>query len=121
RGAWVISDRFTDASYAYQGTARGGDVALIARLEQQAVGIQPGLTLLLDVPVEVGLQRAQGRGEADRIESEDHGFFERVRAGYLARAEAAPGRFRVIDASLPADAVAARAVAQLRLHLEGLA
>jgi dTMP kinase len=121
RGAWVISDRFTDASYAYQGAARGGDMAFIARLEQRAVGIQPGLTLLLDVPVEVGLQRARGRGEADRIESEDHGFFERVRAGYLARAENEPERFRVIDASLPAEAVAAQAVAHLRLHLDGFA
>ncbi|HUH90033.1 MAG TPA: dTMP kinase, partial [Lysobacter sp.] len=62
RGAWVISDRFTDASYAYQGAARGGDPGFIAELEQRVVGIVPGLTLLLDVPVGIGLQRARGRG-----------------------------------------------------------
>ncbi|GAB2611485.1 dTMP kinase [Novilysobacter erysipheiresistens] len=120
RGAWVLSDRFTDASYAYQGAARGGDVELIAQLEQRVVGINPGLTLLLDVPVEIGLQRARGRGDADRIESESDDFFERVRAGYRARATAEPERFRVIDASQPAAVVAAQAVAQLHAHRETL-
>lgn len=114
RGAWVISDRFTDASYAYQGTARGGDMAFIAELERRVVGIVPGLTLLLDVPVAIGLQRARGRGAVDRIEAEREDFFERVREGYLARAQAEPGRFRVINATQPADAVAAQAVAHLR-------
>jgi len=120
RGAWVLSDRFTDASYAYQGAARGGDVEFIAQLEQRVVGICPGLTLLLDVPIEIGLQRARGRGDADRIESEDDDFFECVRAGYRARAAAEPGRFRVIDASQPAAVVAALAVAQLHAHRETL-
>lgn len=116
RGAWVLSDRFTDASYAYQGAARGGDVDFIAQLEQRVVGISPGLTLLLDVPVEIGLQRARGRGDADRIESEADEFFERVRTGYRTRAEAEPQRFRIIDASQPVEAVATQAVAQLQAH-----
>ena len=120
RGAWVLSDRFTDASYAYQGAARGGDAGFIAELERRVVGISPGLTLLLDVPVEIGLQRARGRGDADRIESEADEFFERVRAGYRARAKAEPQRFRVIDASQPVEAVAAQAVAQLRAHRHAL-
>ncbi len=120
RGAWVISDRFTDASYAYQGAARGGDVEFIAQLEQRVVGISPALTLLLDVPVDIGLQRARGRGEVDRIESEADDFFERVRAGYRARAAAEPARFRVIDASQPLDAVAAQALAHLQAHRDAL-
>ncbi|MGO1068341.1 dTMP kinase [Lysobacter sp. CA199] len=114
RGAWVVSDRFTDASYAYQGGGRGLDADFIADLERRVVGIRPALTLLLDVPVEVGLQRMRGRGAADRIESERNDFFERVRQGYRDRAEAEAGRFEVIDASQAADAVAAQAVARLR-------
>lgn len=113
RGHWVISDRFTDASYAYQGAARGGDVAFIAHLERRVVGIQPAMTLLLDVPVAIGLQRARGRGAIDRIESEREDFFERVREGYLARAAAEPERFRVVDASQSVEAVAEAAVAHL--------
>ena len=118
RGAWVLSDRFTDASYAYQGAGRGGDAGFIAELERRAVGIVPALTLLLDVPVDVGLSRARGRGSADRIEGEREDFFERVRAGYLARAAAEPHRFRVVDASQSIDAVAAQAVAHLRAHAD---
>lgn len=118
RGEWVISDRFTDASYAYQGAARGGDVAFIAELEQRVVGIQPAMTLLLDVPVAIGLQRARGRGATDRIEAEREDFFERVREGYLARAAADPARFRVVDASQSAEAVAEAAVAHLRALME---
>lgn len=115
RGAWVISDRFTDSSYAYQGAGRGLDVAFIAELERRAVGLQPGLTLLLDVDVGEGRDRARGRDfHPDRIEREHDGFFERVRAAFLARAAAEPRRFRVIDAARPAEAVAADAVAQLR-------
>lgn len=117
RGAWVISDRFTDASYAYQGGGRGLDAGLIAELERRVVGIVPALTLLLDVPVTIGLQRVRGRGAADRIEAERDEFFERVRGAYLARAAAEPGRFRVIDATPPAEQVAAQAVAQLRMRM----
>ncbi|MGO1003699.1 dTMP kinase [Lysobacter sp. CA196] len=114
RGAWVISDRFTDASYAYQGAGRGLDPAFIAELERRVVGLRPVLTLLLDVPVEIGLQRVRGRGAADRIESERSDFFERVRQAYRDRAAAEPSRFAVIDASQAADAVAAQAVERLR-------
>ncbi len=118
RGAWVLSDRFTDASYAYQGAGRGGDAAFIAELERRVVGIRPLMTLLLDVPVDVGLARMRGRGAADRIESERNEFFERVRRGYLERAAAEPKRFVVIDAAQPVEAVVAQAVASLRLQIE---
>lgn len=121
RGGWVISDRFTDASYAYQGGGRGEDVRLIELLEREFVGIEPGLTLLLDVPVDVGLQRARGRGDMDRIESEQESFFERVRATYRARALAQPQRFVVIDATAPVDEVTTEAVAALRRYRSRLA
>jgi dTMP kinase len=115
RGAWVLCDRFTDSSHAYQGGGRGLDPALIAMLEREVVGIRPGLTLLLDVGVDEGRQRARGRDLVpDRIERERDEFFERVRAAYLARAAAEPDRIRVLDASRPAAAVAADAVARLR-------
>ena len=114
RGAWVLSDRFTDSSYAYQGGGRGLDATLIAELERRVVGLQPGLTLLLDLPVAQGRERAQSRdGAPDRIESERDEFFERVRACYRARALAEPQRFRIVDASPPAGLVAAEAVRQL--------
>jgi dTMP kinase len=115
RGAWVLSDRFTDSSFAYQGGGRGIDPAFIAELERRAVGIRPGLTLLLDLGVDQGRARARGRdGDPDRIEREDDRFFERVRAAFLARAAAEPERFRVLDATRPADLVAAEAVARLQ-------
>ncbi len=115
RGAWVLSDRFTDSSYANQGGGRGLDEALIAELERRVVGFRPGLTLLLDVAVSEGRARARGRnGDADRIERERDGFFERARAVFLARATAEPGRFRVLDAAHPAATVAAEAVELLR-------
>jgi len=102
-GRWVLSDRFTDASFAYQGGGRGQPVARIADLEAWAAdGLRPDLTLLLDLPVAQGLARAGARGgTADRIEQEREDFFERVRAAYRARAAADPARFRVIDASRP--------------------
>ena len=115
RGAWVLCDRFTDSSYAYQGGGRGLDPALIAALEREVVGIRPGLTLLLDIGVDQGRQRARGRDLVpDRIERERDEFFERVRAAYLARAAAEPARIRVLDASRPAADVAAAAVSVLR-------
>lgn len=99
RGEWVLCDRFTDATYAYQGAGRGLDTQLISRLEQLVqAGLRPALTLLLDVPVDVGLARAASRSSADRFEQEQQAFFERVRQGYLQRAAADPERFRVIDA-----------------------
>lgn len=119
RGAWVLSDRFTDSSHAYQGGGRGLDAALIDTLEQRVVGIRPGLTLLLDIDVARGRERIRGRDPSpDRIERERDAFFERVRAGFLARAAAEPGRFRVIDASRPVDDVVAAAVAALRAFAE---
>lgn len=108
-GQWVIADRFTDASFAYQGGGRGLDSGLIAELERWAVGRRPDLSLLLDLPVADGLARARGRGgAADRIETESLAFFERVRARYRARAQADPARWRVIDASQPVEDVAAQ-------------
>ena len=100
QGGWVLCDRFTDATYAYQGGGRGLDTRTIAALETLVQGsLRPGLTLLLDVPVEVGLARAAQRGEKDRFEQEQLDFFERVRAAYLDRAQALPQQFRLIDAS----------------------
>lgn len=108
RGAVVLSDRFTDASFAYQGGGRGIDMGGIAELERWAAGVKPDLTFLLDVGVAQGLQRARSRGgEPDRIECEREDFFERVRAVYLARAAAEPQRFRVIDAAQPSEKVLA--------------
>lgn len=118
-GEWVVTDRFTDASFAYQGGGRGIDSARIAELERWAAGRKPDLTILLDVGVDVGLARARQRGDAlDRIESEANGFFERVRACYLQRAKAEPERFRVIDASQPAAAVVAAVQQVLRAWLQ---
>ncbi len=100
RGNWVLTDRFTDASFAYQGGGRGQPQARIAELERWAAdGLRPNLTLLLDVSVEIGLARVEKRGILDRIESEKSEFFDRVRASYRARAEQDPDRFRIIDSS----------------------
>ncbi len=116
-GDWVLCDRFTDSSYAYQGAGRRVDEALIATLERDCVGIVPGLTFLLDIDVAAGRARMQSRGDApDRIERERDEFFQRVRAGFLSRAEAAPDRFRVIDAAQPVDVVTAAALAALEAH-----
>jgi dTMP kinase len=122
RGAWVLCDRFTDSSYAYQGGGRNLDTTFIAELERRVVGIRPGLTLLLDVGVRQGRERMRGRDLLpDRIEREREDFFERVRAAYLARAEAEPDRTRVVDASASADEVASRAVALLQHYLGSVA
>jgi dTMP kinase len=117
RDAWVISDRFTDSSYAYQGAGRGVDAGFIATLERGAVGLQPALTLLLDLCVRVGRQRMQGRDTGpDRIEAEQDAFFQRVRDGFLARAAAEPDRYCVLDAGDPPDVVARAACAALDAH-----
>lgn len=97
---WVLCDRFTDATYAYQGGGRGFDTAPIETLENLVQGeLRPDLTLLLDVSVDIGLERAGKRSEPDRFEKEKHDFFERVRQTYLQRANAEPTRITVIDAS----------------------
>lgn len=99
RGAWVVSDRFTDATFAYQGGGRGVNVEHIQALETIVQhGLQPDLTLLLDLDVETGLKRASKRSEPDRFEREKLAFFEKVRNTYLERASAEPERFAVIDA-----------------------
>ena len=122
RGAAVLSDRFTDASYAYQGGGRGIESGTIATLERIAAGIKPDITLLLDVGIDIGLARARSRGGApDRIESEREEFFERVRAAYLARAAAEPARFCVVDASQPAERVVEEVRARLGAWLDARA
>jgi dTMP kinase len=99
-GAWVVSDRFTDASYAYQGGGRGVAAESIRRLEETVQrGLEPDLTLLLDAPVELGMARAKKRGPSDRFESETLAFFQRVRRAYLDLAEAYPVRIRSVDAA----------------------
>ena len=105
-GRTVLCDRFTDASYAYQGGGRGLPHDAIAALENIAHGgIQPDLTFLFDLPVEVGLVRASGRGSEDRFETETGDFLRRARKVYLERARDFPGRFEVIDASRDEQAV----------------
>ncbi|MBS0458083.1 MAG: dTMP kinase [Proteobacteria bacterium] len=114
RGAWVLSDRFTDASFAYQGGGRGIDGGLIAELERWAATLKPDLTLLLDVDVRQGHARVAGRGAGkDRIEREREDFFERVRATYRQRVAAEPQRFAVIDAGQSQEAVIAAVTAAL--------
>lgn len=108
RGAVVLCDRFTDATYAYQGAGRGLSVERIATLENFVQGdLRPDLTLVFDLPVEIGLARAAARGRLDRFEQEGRGFFEAVRSAYLARAAAAPDRYRLVQAALPLDQVQA--------------
>jgi len=106
RGETVLCDRFTDATFAYQGGGRGFDVAVLAQLEQWVHGgLQPDLTLWFDLDAEVAAQRRAAARTPDRFEQEDVAFFERVREGYRLRMVAAPGRFVRIDASAPLDAV----------------
>ncbi len=112
-GRWVVSDRYTDASYAYQGGGRGQPTERIAALEAWAAPVAPDLTFLLDVPVEQGLARAFSRGERDRMEREQAEFHERVREAYHARVAADPTRFRVIDARQSQAEVAASVKAEL--------
>ena len=99
-GMWVIGDRFSDASYAYQGGARGLGVEKVMALQQWAIGdFQPNFTLLLDVPLEVSLQRVAKRKKRDRIESEERVFFEVVRNTYLDLAKRFPQRYRIVDSA----------------------
>ncbi len=114
-GRLVLCDRFTDASYAYQGGGRGQPVERIAELERWAAdGLQPDRTLLLDVPTALGRERIAGRDAGhDRIEQENMDFFERVRAAYRARAQSQPQRVRILDASQDPGAVLAAAQAAL--------
>lgn len=118
-GKWVICDRFTDATYAYQGGGRGIADERIAVLEQWVQGdFRPDLTLIFDLPVTTGLARAGERSSPDRFESENHAFFERVRASYLQRADATPSRYRVIDAALDLPSVQGQIAAILDNLLE---
>ena len=122
RGAYVVSDRFTDSSYAYQADGRGLDRALVEELERKVVGLKPGLTLLLDLDVREGRARTSGRDLwPDRIESEQDDFFERVREGFRKRAAAEPERFRVIDASQSPAAVGASVSSAVAQWLEASA
>lgn len=115
RGAWVLCDRFTDATFAYQGAGRGFDLQVLAQLEgwvQQ--GLQPELTLLFDLPPAVAAARLRDARQPDRFESLDEAFFERVRGGYLARQAADPQRFALVQADAEPQAVAAQVRAALQ-------
>jgi dTMP kinase len=102
KGNWVVCDRFTDATFAYQGAGRGLSVETIGQLQSLVQGeLRPDLTLILDLNPEIGLARASNRGELDRFELEQQSFFRHVRQGYLDIAQAEPERCRVIDASKP--------------------
>ena len=106
RGTVVLCDRFTDATYAYQGGGRGLAKQRIEQLENFVQGdLRPDLTLIFDLPVDIGLSRAAARGRLDRLEQEGLGFFEAVRNAYLERARQAPTRYQVIDAGQPLAAV----------------
>jgi dTMP kinase len=111
RGVVVLCDRFTDATYAYQGGGRGLSVERIGQLEQFVQGaLRPDLTLLCDLPIEIGLARAEARGRLDRFEQEARSFFQAVRHTYLERAAQAPARYRIVDAG--------QSLAQVQLALD---
>ncbi|NNF52787.1 MAG: dTMP kinase [Gammaproteobacteria bacterium] len=117
RGAWVVCDRFTDATFAYQGAGRGIESGHIGALEAWLQkGLRPHLTILLDADVQIGLERAGKRGELDRFEREELQFFDRVRAGYLDIAQREPERVKVVDAS----SALARVQEQIGRHLAAL-
>ncbi len=117
-GHYLLCDRFTDATYAYQGGGRGVSMARIAELEQFVQGdLRPDLTILLDLPVAQGMQRAGERSAPDRFEQEQHAFFEKVRATYLERAKQQPQRYRVINAGLDLEAVQQQIRQQLADYL----
>ncbi len=105
-GRWVLCDRFTDATFAYQGGGRGVPAERIALLEDLVQGsFRPDQVILLDAPVETGMTRARHRGELDRFEQEAVAFFERIRRTYLERAAADPGRYHIVDAAQPLETV----------------
>ncbi|HBM85126.1 MAG TPA: dTMP kinase [Halieaceae bacterium] len=108
-GKWVICDRFTDASYAYQCGGRGMPASAVRALESLVQGeLRPDYTLLLDTPVDTGLERVRGRGDLDRFEREELAFFQRVRETYLQLARESSGRYHLVDASQPLEGVQAR-------------
>ncbi len=118
-GSWVICDRFTDASYAYQGYGRGIALERIEHLEQWVQqGTQPDLVIILDLDVEAGLQRVSLRGETDRFEDEKIEFFEKVRAGYLNRAKQYPDRYLVLDAAETKEQVATKLIDALESKIQ---
>jgi dTMP kinase len=115
KGQWVLCDRFTDATYAYQGGGRGIDFKRIEILEDYVQGsCRPDLTLLLDAPIEVGRERANKRSAPDRFEKEQVDFFNKVRDAYLKRATNDPERMKIIDAALELEAVKAQITAQIK-------
>ncbi|MGZ8095223.1 MAG: dTMP kinase [Methylosarcina sp.] len=114
QGQWVLCDRFTDATYAYQGGGRNMSYSIIAWLENLVQGdLRPDLTLLLDAPVEIGMSRAKARGESDRFEEEKTCFFEQIRKAYLRQAELNPNRIKLIAADRPLDQVQAAITAAI--------
>ncbi|MGO1692466.1 MAG: dTMP kinase [Marinobacter sp.] len=109
KGQWVLCDRFTDATFAYQGGGRGVPSEQIALLENLVQGdVRPDHVVLLDAPVETGMARAKQRGELDRFEQETVSFFQRIRDTYLARAAIEPARYNIVDASASLEQVSAR-------------
>ena len=119
KGIWVLCDRFTDASYAYQGGGRGIPASRIAALERMVLrGLKPDLTLLLDAPIEIGMARARKRGPMDRFEREQDEFFSRVRRAYLTRARREPRRIVRVDASGTLESVQAEIVGLLAARLK---
>jgi dTMP kinase len=118
KGQWVLCDRFTDATYAYQGGGRSMDMQMIAWLEDKIQGtLRPDLTLLLDAPIDVGIDRASQRGKLDRFESEKISFFEKVRGVYLQRAKKYPQIIKVINADQDLDKVQSEINLQLQILL----
>ncbi len=121
KGTWVICDRFTDATYAYQGGGRGLNKRKISLLEELVQeDLRPDLTVILDLNPQVGLERAKRRGELDRFENEDMDFFKKVRATYLKIAAADPKRCIVLDASLELPEVKSKLLQALRTRLSEL-
>ncbi|MBS1269904.1 MAG: Thymidylate kinase [Gammaproteobacteria bacterium] len=120
-GMWVVCDRFTDATYAYQGGGRGMDVGVIGEIEQSVQqDLRPNLTLLFDVDIATGAERAGERSGHDRFESEEAAFKGRVRDAYLARARAEPDRIRVIDAVGSLDRVQGAVESIMREYIDSL-